>query len=60
MPAPAKLLCHWFSSFVSHRLFLSSGISVPAFPRVSHRVLKEDIDALKVMCIRVSTKSKVG
>lgn len=35
------LLCHFFSSSVSHRFFLSSGVSVPAFPRISPKGIKE-------------------
>lgn len=34
-------LCHSFSSFISHRFFLSSAVSIPAFPRISHKGIKE-------------------
>ena len=29
--------CPSFSSFLSHGFFLSSGVSIPAFPRISHK-----------------------
>lgn len=60
IPAP---LCHYFSSFISHRFFLSSGVSIPAFPRISHRASKKGVDALncpKGVCILVTTTRRVG
>lgn len=42
-------LCHSFSSFLSDRFFLSSGVSIPAFSGLRHEGIKKDVEGVRCL-----------